>query len=440
MLLLAGSVAAADGAAGGDYPAFKWGADLRVRQEYFDEIPIRADPPGVTRGGENNYLRVRPRLWGQVDFDKSSRAYGRLANEFRHVWQPEEDEVAARPWDYPDEVVVDQLYLDWKGLFGDRLDVRVGRQDLMYGNGRVILEGTPKDGSRTIYFDAVKASYRGLPDNTIDFLAIYNTPENELAMSRENRDLTGQTGAYNDITEWGGGVYWKSNTRKDLPFEAYYLYKVETDWMRGATYVPELDLHTVGGRLMPKFGPSLDANLELAYQLGERDTQDVSGYMVDAALNWKPPVVESWKPKLGVGWYLLSGNDPDTSDDEGWNPLWARWPQYSELYTYAWDADGAVRWSNLSMPHLDLQLSPTSWYRADLMAAYLWAMEDDGPGSGKDRGFLFTWWNRFTLGEKLLTGSDKLTGHLLLEVLEPGNYYNVDDTSVFARWEFLYAF
>ena len=26
-----------------------------------------ADPPGVTRFGENNYFRIRPRLWGHYD-------------------------------------------------------------------------------------------------------------------------------------------------------------------------------------------------------------------------------------------------------------------------------------------------------------------------------------------------------------------------------------
>ncbi|MBU1910028.1 MAG: hypothetical protein KJ726_08275, partial [Verrucomicrobia bacterium] len=43
--------------------AFRYGADLRLREEYFDNIPIIADPPGVTRGGENNYFRIRTRIW-----------------------------------------------------------------------------------------------------------------------------------------------------------------------------------------------------------------------------------------------------------------------------------------------------------------------------------------------------------------------------------------
>ena len=48
-----------------DWPVtFDFGGDLRIRQEAFDHIPILADPPGVTRGGENNAFRIRPRIWG----------------------------------------------------------------------------------------------------------------------------------------------------------------------------------------------------------------------------------------------------------------------------------------------------------------------------------------------------------------------------------------
>ena len=46
---------------------FKYGLDIRVRQVHFDEIPIVADPPGVTRSGENHFMRFRTRVWGQAD-------------------------------------------------------------------------------------------------------------------------------------------------------------------------------------------------------------------------------------------------------------------------------------------------------------------------------------------------------------------------------------
>lgn len=72
------------------------GFDLRLRQEIFDHIPISADPPGITRGGRNNYFRVRSRIWGGVGSPGSWTLMGRLANEFRHY-----ETGADSSWDFP---------------------------------------------------------------------------------------------------------------------------------------------------------------------------------------------------------------------------------------------------------------------------------------------------------------------------------------------------
>ena len=414
-----------------------WGGDIRIRGVTFDDIPIKADPPGVTRGGQNNFMRFRTRLWAEETVKDYLALRLRVVNEFRYYDKPDND-----TWDALDEIIVDSLYLDLKKLFGDKLDLRIGRQDLVYGTGKVILEGTPKDGSRTIYFDAVKATLKGLlPDTTLDILGIYNQPENELAINRQDRDLTGLAPGFNDMTESGAAVYAKNKSVENTPMEAYYVYKRESDWMRGTNAVPRNYINTIGVRAMPKFNDQFDASAELAYQMGKTGDNDMDGLMLDAMANWHIPSDGEMQPCLGLGWYYLSGNDPDSADDEGWNPLWARWPQYSELYIYAFDADGAGRWSNVNMPHVDFTISPLgkNW-KSKLMGAYLMAPEKDGPGGGDERGLLGTWRNDFLLKEKLLGQKDKLFGHLLFEVLEPGNYYNVGKTSYFVRLEISYAF
>ncbi len=43
----------------GDINAFRFGADERVREEYFDHVPSKVDSAAYARGGENNYLRFR---------------------------------------------------------------------------------------------------------------------------------------------------------------------------------------------------------------------------------------------------------------------------------------------------------------------------------------------------------------------------------------------
>jgi hypothetical protein len=430
-----------------------WGGDFRARLVHFDDIPIVADPPGVTRRGENFFTRFRTRLWGQWDPEENITVKGRVVNEWREFFEPDMDMAPdVSSYAFPDELVVDKLYVEMRNLMNDKLDLKVGRQDLIYGTGKVILEGTPKDGSRTIYFDAVKATWKGFENTTVDLFGIYNESENKLGINDfdgdpDKRDVTGYTGTFNDNVESGGGVYVKSKCPMTaMPVEAYYIYKDESDWTAFDSValvnvnVPGREVHTVGARLMPKLSDTVGAALEVAYQMGETDdNRDTDGMMVDAVVNMQLPC-ETCKPTLSAGVYYLSGDDPNTTDDEGWNPLWARWPQYSELYVYAYDAESAGRWSNLIMPHVDLSMAVCKNVKATALIGLMEAVEDDGPGTGKTRGILGTLRFDFDLGEKLLTEHDKLFGHVIVEVLDPDDYYNVDDTAHFARLELSYAF
>ena len=424
---------------------FRYGGDERIRQEFLDEIPIIADPPGVTRGGKNNYFRFRTRLWAEVDPMDNVTLKARVVNECR-AWQ--DPDMSDRPdrstWEWPDEWVFDNLYIDIRNLANDKLDLCIGRQDLIYGTGKVILEGTPKDGSRTIYFNAARATWRFSKDTSLDIFGIYMPPEDTLAINDVDRELTGYSSGYDKMTESGGGLYLKDNSSATLPFELYAIYKNESDYETGTGDAvvdhPTLDLNTFGTRLMPKFNDRLSGNLELAYQIGERGDQDVSGYMGDACVTYKLPFADSIKPAMDVGVYYLSGDDPDTAADEGWNPLWARYPQYSELYVYAYDAEGAARWNNLAMPRAVISAQLCKWMKGSAGIAYLYAPEKNGPGGGSDRGLLSSLKSEFTLKEGMLTKTDKLTGHLQVDWLEPGNYYNVNDTAIFARWQLNYEF
>ena len=412
--------------------AVRFGGDLRLRQEYYDDIPS-----ATGHGSENNYYRIRPRLWGEVDPINNVTLKLRLTEEFR-IW---ENPNGNRNYMYPDEWVVDLLYVDIKKLMNDRMDLRIGRQELNYGNGLLVLEGTPKDGSRTLYFDAIKASVKASDKTTVDFVGIYNSPENDLAINSENRDLTGQDKYYNDETDVGSIIYVKNNTLDNLPFEVYYIYKNEGEWKTGPATnrveKDEADIHTAGVRLMPKFNDALSGNLEVAGQIGEEGDTDIEAYAIDAFLKYGLPFAKTMKPALEAGVYILSGDDPDTDDNEAWDPLWARYPQRSDLYVFVYPVG---YWTNLRMTRLAYTMEPAKWMKIKAMVSYLEAMEDDGPGDGKERGWLYTLRNDFTLGEKMLTSKDKLTACALAEVLEPGDYSVDTETAVFYRLELNYAF
>jgi hypothetical protein len=426
--------------------AVRAGFDLRLRQEKFNYIPLK--PGVVTRGGYNDYFRIRPRIWGEVDLLENVIFRARVVNEFRHWNHPDMNPAAQRSsYNFEDEYVFDNLYIEAKDLADKKLDIKVGRQEMIYGTGKLILEGTPKDGSRTIYFNAAKAVWKGIPNTTVDLVGIYNESIDRIAINPADRDLTGVDKNNDNITESGAFVYLKNKSCKSLPCEVYAIWKNESKWVKQATAsttvdVAALNVGTYGFRIMPNFGSGFSGNLEAAYQSGKRGDVDTSGEMLDASVAFQCPVSTNAKPTLDLGVYYLSGDKASSTDeDESWNPLWARYPQYSELYVYAWDAEAAGRWANVTMPKATFSVNCCKYAKTTAMVAYMWANEADGAGGGKDRGWLYVAKTEFDLGGGYLSKTDKLSAHLWLEMLDPGNYYPANmATAYFARWEVMYSF
>jgi hypothetical protein len=428
-----------------DKDTVKAGFDLRLREEKFDYIPLK--PGVVTRGGYNDYFRIRPRIWAEVDLDNVILR-ARAVNEFRHWNHPDMNSALQRSsYNFEDEYVFDNLYIEAKDLADKKLDVKIGRQDMIYGTGKLILEGTPKDGSRTIYFNAAKAVWKGIPNTTIDFVGIYDESIDRIAINSADRDLTGVDKNNDGYTESGAFVYLKNKSCKSVPYEVYAIWKNDSKWVKQATAsttvdVAALNVGTYGFRIMPDFGSGFSGNLEAACQSGKQGSVDTSGQMVDALVAFQCPVCTNAKPTLDLGVYYLSGDKASSTDkNEAWNPLWARYPQYSELYVYAWDAEAAGRWSNLCMPKATFSVNCCKYAKTTAMVGYMRANEADGAGGGKDRGWLYVAKTEFNLGGGYISKTDKLTAHLWLEMLDPGNYYPASmATAYFARWEVMYSF
>ena len=112
------------GAQGGiDFDA---GADLRVRQELIKNVP--GLPNGglllrARRTGFIQHMRFRPRVWGEVKWTTQNwgswRIYTRLTDEFR--WCPEPKK---HVHSFPDELIIDNLFVEGKGLFDGFLDLK----------------------------------------------------------------------------------------------------------------------------------------------------------------------------------------------------------------------------------------------------------------------------------------------------------------------------
>ena len=408
--------------------AFRAGGDVRLRQEAFDDIPVRTAEPSVTRGGRNDYFRVRVRASAGFDWEDWLSLDARLCDEFRVRNHGQ------KSYEWPDELIVDQLKLSLRGLFDDRVDLTLGRQDLSLGSGRLFSEGTAKDGSRTSFFDGARARVRLAEKTSLDLFGFYGACENDLAFGHEHRDLTGLAPGWNGMDEATAGFFFDDRSLDELGWGLYYVWLRDTAWRtRDGTRVPHEDVHTLGARLLPTFSDAWSAELEGAWQCSGSDGYDRRAGFATGGLKWT--FATGAYASANALW--MSGDDPDTPRREDFNVLFGRYPWPSELLLYAFDGDGVGTWHNFAQVWLEAGASfgESDAHKLKATVGPVFAPERDGAGGGRERGWLETVFWSFPLWRER-----GLTGHLFLEVFEPGDYYVSDKTAWFFRWQLNWAF
>jgi len=440
--------------------ALKWngGGDFRVRQEIYDRLP----GTGGNISKYNSYFRMRARAWGEVK-NEDFTLYARVADEFR--------EYARKPGhrygETPGELILDNLYLDLKNLFGGHLDLRIGRQDFMqgpnfiYGSGRIIADGTPMDGSRTFFFDAARAVVKFDDKNTLDVVGLYNSDKTfslgtPHAIGGDYLPLNCIEPWAQGLVEWGGFLYFKSKEVEQLPFDLYYIYAQKSSYaLLNGTKMQGRRLNTFGFRVAPKITDDLSAEIEFATQYGYRDDgKIIGGQMGYAGLTYKLPSGDSGvKPYTTLSVLWMSGERHKSSPgmaDRSWDPLWARYTfLVSEMYVYR-GISGVGYWSNLVFPSLEMGAKWAFSEGGNEHAAFatfgpMLVETDDHLGGGD--GSLYGYYLRTRYDFPILMGfiskekkRGNLFGHLTAEFLEPGNYCTSHKMAYFLRWEISITF
>jgi len=427
---------------------FSWGGAERIRHEFWKNWKDMNNDTLDNR----NFFRIKTSLWGQADEGKDLTLYTKLSNEFRaHTY------FGGGSGSFPDkfadkkgyhfninEVVFDNLYADIRNFLNLPLDLRLGRQDFLgaYGEGFLIMDGTPQDGSRTFYFNAAKASWRMDDQNTLDLIYI-NDPRDEEMLPVINRDMLVNVlhpernkvpMLLNTTDEQGYVLYWKNKAIKDLPLEAYYIYKTESAEGGGTGYQSKnCKLNTIGSFAKYNFSPWALRG-QLAFQFGDYGTNDregLGGYVyLDRDLKDL-----TWSPKASVGYIYLSGDKQGTAKNEGWDPLFSRWPWVSELYLMTMYSETSIigYWTNLSVLRAELVLKPTKKAKLSLWYNYLMANEKTAvttvlSGTSKDRG-------QMPQARLDYTFNKNVNGYILAEYFIPGDFYKAKDEALFLRTE-----
>jgi hypothetical protein len=328
------------------------------------------------------------------------------------------------------EIFIDKLNFHWKGTEKFPLELKVGRQNLIFDEGFICLDAQPLTGSRSIYFDAVKLNYSFHPESQLTaFVAKARLYDDVLPVLNEGSDPKRLVEQPNK----GYGVYY-TFLRNEGSLSLYFFRKetLATDDWPG-----QRKINTPGFRIQWPF-ENISLTAEAALQFGEQEqaTHRAFGGYSYARL---PVPYFNWMDNLNLGAFYYSGDNAETSSSEGWDPMWARWPKWSEsyIYTHIREYNGKIAyWSNISALYLTLNGNTGKKIRHKISFYHLMANknnpDDLAYGDGKTRGELFI----YRLDYKLNTN---WSGHLLYEKFFPGNYYeNNADGYNWLRFEVMY--
>jgi hypothetical protein len=408
---------------------FSWGFDQRWRHEYLNNV-FTLDHTAPFR--ERSYQRYRSRLWGTLSPIKELDLNVRVAWESRYWWEPRD--IPARDGFDESNLVFDSLNFKIKQPGGLPMTFTGGRQDIILGDGWLVLDGTPLDGSRTIFFDAARLTWDFKDAKTtadVIYIQQYSDANRYLAPS----SVVDRTIEQDER----GAIFWVTNkSLQDTEINGYFIYKHNDAVLANGD---DGDLYTPGARVVRKFGEHWLAKAEGALQFGNNRLRDVWAGGANTSLTYL--FNDKWNNQATMGYEFLSGDDPGTATNEQFNPLWGRWPQFSELMAYHYATETRPgETTNLHRLWWGWQADPTK--KLQVQARYHLLFSDDNTlervrpaafGSGSFRGQLVTLLARYKFNKFL-------SGHLLGEYFQPGHFYsdNRDDGAVFARAELVFAF
>jgi len=263
----------------------------------------------LSTGGEirYRYLYADNEKWGDAPKDTDGYTLSRfllhtdlhLGKRFRTFVQLQSSMEGSRITSIPVEdnpLEVQQAFIDYVPILNEKEDLtlRVGRQELLYGSGRVIaLRDNPNHRQS---FDAARL--------------IYNNKEKKYKAEAFYSHFVGvRTGILNDgfnkNTKLWGAYFSKYNLLKNQSIDLYYL----GSWKRNAVFNDAIGKelrHTVGTRIWKNTG-NWNFDLEVFFQFGEIEHKIISAWTASIHTSYKFSQIK-FQPTIGLKTEIISGD------------------------------------------------------------------------------------------------------------------------------------
>lgn len=416
----------------------KLNGDIRLRYEY---VLNASTLNSEAKNHELSYMRFRARVGAAITAVTNLDLNVRLAAEPREHFNgrtatgPYHQNGTGLDWT---EGLIDQLNVSYKNAFSLPLSITVGRQDMQIGDPTgpwLVADGTPRDGSRSYYFDAARAIYTIDPINTtVDAVFINQYAENGKWLPVMNGLDKYQT----EQDERGAILYVSNKSIKKMEVDGFFIYKHDHQVI--PTMGDNADLYTTGGRIAGNLDKHWSYNAEGAFQLGTRNAANVSALGVNSRLAYA--LNDAMNNRFRVSYEYESGDDPSTKEYEQFDILWGHYPRWTESGIFSSQAEtgrpGDI--SNLHRMGPGWSISPFA--KADFRLDYYYLLADQNSvyalkptlftKSGDTRGHMLTSCLKYKYNQHL-------SGYLLGEILFPGDYYVNSEPDLFVRAEMMYT-
>ena len=148
-------------------PWLEIGADFRFRVVYDEARKLDKEASGHDRLNTRYRGRIRAKIKQSENFDFNIR----LITEPRYYHRPSSMDKQFTHH----EALFDRLNFTWRNMFDLPMTTTVGRQEINLGSGWLLRDGTPLDGGRTNFFDAIRFTYNLENwDTTADLIWVEN--------------------------------------------------------------------------------------------------------------------------------------------------------------------------------------------------------------------------------------------------------------------------
>jgi hypothetical protein len=277
------------------------------------------------------------------------------------------------------------------------------------------------------------------------------------------------------LQEWDQeaiGLYYTNRERKSTDFEAYTFFNKSFGDIRKPTYYQYLpDRHYVlfGGRVVHRLKKmeGLSVTGEFAYENGIENSMKAGVPNFDISA-WggfayaKQRIKAKFNPYVSVGFYALSGQDPNSRTVGNFDPLFERStnlsltsdaPAWSEFYICSEGyEEGLYYWTNLKMEQAEAGFTPWTWLtiiggyaHLDGMNPYAvnpYRAEGSVSPAAPTAGMFGNGLGRGQLAKARLVYkiTPSVQGYINLEKFMPGDFYQPQNSGYWFRAEIVYRY